>query len=88
MSKTLSWAASDAARPFGAVVLHLAAAALQAASHGLTRLAERLSVADAASAVPVHLVEFHSLYRESGAPEGALYINGELVGVLSGVTRL
>ena len=88
MSKTLSWAASDAARPLSAVVLHLAAAALQAASNVLTSLADRLTVAQTTASVPVHLVEFHSLYRESGAPEGALYINGELVGVIPGLTRL
>lgn len=27
-------------------------------------------------------------YAEAGAPEGALYLDGELVGHLSGVTRL
>jgi hypothetical protein len=30
-------------------------------------------------------VEFHA---EAGAPEGALYVDGELVGRLPGVTRL
>jgi hypothetical protein len=33
-------------------------------------------------------VEFHAVYRDSGAPEGALFINGELVGTIEGVTRL
>jgi hypothetical protein len=27
-------------------------------------------------------------YAEAGAPEGALYIDGELVGYVAGVTRL
>ena len=27
-------------------------------------------------------------YAESGAPEGALYVDGELVGYLPGITRL
>jgi hypothetical protein len=27
-------------------------------------------------------------YAEAGAPEGALYIDGELVGMLPGVSRL
>jgi len=36
----------------------------------------------------VTTVEFHPLFRDAGAPEGALYINGRLVGVISGVDRL
>jgi hypothetical protein len=32
-------------------------------------------------------VEFHALYLEAGAPEGALYLDGEFVGVLP-VSRL
>ena len=87
MTKTLSWAAGEATRPLSAALLHLLAAALQSASAALTRLAVALSAAKAAS-VPAHTVEFHSLYRESGAPEGALYVNGELVGIIDGVTRL
>jgi hypothetical protein len=31
------------------------------------------------------MVEFHA---EAGAPEGALYVNGRLVGRIEGVTRL
>jgi hypothetical protein len=27
-------------------------------------------------------------YAEAGAPEGALYVDGELVGMLAGVNRL
>jgi hypothetical protein len=34
------------------------------------------------------VVEFHAMYREAGAPEGALYVDGELVGYVRGVTRL
>jgi len=33
-------------------------------------------------------VEFHAVYRESGAPEGAVYVDGKLVGFIPGVTRL
>ncbi len=87
MSKTLSWAASDATRPFSAALLHFAAATLQTASDILTRLAVRVSAAQTAR-VLVHTVEFHALHCDSGAPEGALYINGELMGVIPGVRRL
>ena len=86
MTKTMSWADATAARPFPATLLHLAAAVLYGASQALNRLATRMSEARAARAV--HSVEFHPLYRDAGAPEGALYINGELVGTIEGVTRL
>ena len=87
MTKTLSWAAGDATRPLSATLLHFAADTLQTASGMLIRLAVRLSAEDVIR-VPVQAVEFHAVYRDSGAPEGALYINGELVGKIAGVTRL
>ena len=87
MSKTLSWAAADATRPVSATLLHFVAATLQTASDVLTRLAVQLSAAQARR-VQVQTVEFHAVYRDSGAPEGALYVNGELVGTIAGVTRL
>ncbi|MBL8326157.1 MAG: hypothetical protein JNJ89_14490 [Rubrivivax sp.] len=67
----------------------LAAALLRRASQMLARMA--LSVAGAASpmvareSVSDPVLEF---YAEAGAPEGALYVDGELVGMLVGVTRL
>lgn len=87
MTKTLSWAAGDSARPLSATLLHLLAAALQTASTVVSRLAVRVSAAQAAIASP-YVVEFHALYRDAGAPEGALYVNGKLVGTIAGVTRL
>lgn len=67
---------------------HATAALLRAASALLERLAERLSNvstrAAAARSLPSH-VEFHA---EAGAPEGALYADGVLIGVLPGITRL
>jgi hypothetical protein len=85
MTKTMPWAATDAARPVSAALLHLLAALLQTASHVLTRLAVRVSERPA---TPVQTVEFHALYGDAGAPEGALYVNGELVGWIEGVKRL
>lgn len=61
----------------------LAAATLRAAAAALARLARRLARAPVTRAEPVY--EF---YAEAGAPEGALYVDGRLVGTLPGVTRL
>lgn len=60
----------------------LAAELLRAASRTLDRLALRLARQEAEPAVDL---EFHA---EAGAPEGALYVNGLLVGYLPGVRRL
>ena len=65
-----------------------AAAALRCASRLLQGLAQRLVQAptarsDASASVPV--LEYHA---EAGAPEGALYVDGRLVGHLVGVSRL
>lgn len=67
-------------------VRHVAALALRQASRLLARLARRLARQRAGppGLRPPEL-EF---YAEAGAPEGALYLDGELVGHLPGVTRL
>jgi hypothetical protein len=88
MTKTLNWAPGDVARPITAALLYLVAAALQAASAVLTRLAMSLSAVHEAVPASPQAVEFHTLYGEAGAPEGALYVNGKLVGTISGITRL
>lgn len=72
------------AAPGGHPLRHLAAAILRQASHGLARLARRLARVTARHR-RVPELEF---YAEAGAPEGALYIDGELVGHLPGVRRL
>jgi hypothetical protein len=54
----------------------------------LDRLARRLAAVPhrrIATLATLPSVEFHA---EAGAPEGALYVDGELVGRLPGVTRL
>jgi hypothetical protein len=74
--------------PSATPLAHATAALLRAASALLERVAARLTVvAPSASAgnAPTPHVEFHA---EAGAPEGALYADGVLVGVLHGVTRL
>ena len=61
-----------------------AALALRSASVLLVRLARRLHRARRLPAGdPV--LEF---YAQAGAPEGALYVDGKLVGFLAGVSRL
>jgi len=63
----------------------VAVALLRVASRYLDTLAERMAFVPEASAPGSHVVEFHA---EAGAPEGALYIDGKLVGTVVGVTRL
>jgi hypothetical protein len=63
----------------------VAAAMLRALGALLDRAAHRLAAERRAEAQWAHpLVEFHA---EAGAPEGALYVNGRLVGRIEGVTR-
>lgn len=61
------------------------AAALRAASRALGRLARQLAAARRAAPAGEPVYEF---YAEAGAPEGALYVDGQLVGHVPGVTRL
>ena len=63
---------------------HLVAAALRAGSRALDRLAVRLAHVEARTVV-APVLEFHA---EAGAPEGALYVDGQLVGIVAGVNRL
>lgn len=76
-------APSFAPRPTS-LLRHLSASGLRHASRLLARLARQLARRGRHSRRPQEL-EF---YAEAGAPEGALYLDGELVGHLPGVTRL
>lgn len=62
----------------------LAATLLRAASRSLDALALRLAVREEREEADPWL-EFHA---EAGAPEGAIYVNGRLMGHLPGVSRL
>ena len=97
MTRTMPWGASDSAPPLFATVLQLVAAVLRKSGDLLERRALRMAetaIAEAQAAAEellhanVDTVEFHPVYRDAGAPEGALYINGRLVGTISGVQRL
>jgi hypothetical protein len=92
----MPWGA-ETAPPLSATFLNLVAAVLRRASELLEARAMRLAEAaerEAAAAAAelleasVQMVEFHPVYRDAGAPEGALYVDGKLVGTISGVTRL
>ena len=62
----------------------LVAALLRVLSRALGLLAERVAPA-ASPPVLDAVIEFHA---DAGAPEGALYVNGQLVGHVLGVQRL
>ncbi|MBI2751426.1 MAG: hypothetical protein HYX43_19370 [Burkholderiales bacterium] len=73
--------------PRGTSLRHLLAALLRSASVRLAQLSRRLAAAERErQRSPAEMVlEF---YAEAGAPEGALYLDGQLIGYLPGVTRL
>ncbi len=75
--------------PRGLSVRRLLAGMLRAASHSLAQLSRALSATARASERERQRGEWvYEFYAEAGAPEGALYVNGELVGYVPGVTRL
>ena len=80
--KELRWSSDPA--PVAEAARDLAAELLQHASGVLARLASDLVRAPAAPRGEP-LFEYHA---EAGAPEGALYVDGRLVGWISGVSRL
>jgi hypothetical protein len=88
MSKqTMMMTTLPQSRAAGSRLAPLAARALGAASRLLDRLAARLAAESARprTAEAAQVLEF---YAGASAPEGALYLNGELVATLPGVMRL
>lgn len=87
MSKTLQQGFySPLAAPRGSLMRRGAALALRSASKTLAQLSRRMRVAQGSrGAQRAPELEF---YAEAGAPEGALYVDGEYVGHVPGVTRL
>jgi hypothetical protein len=63
----------------------IAAALLRSASRALGRLARRVATSRHAPPPGEPVYEF---YAEAGAPEGAVYVDGQLLGHVPGVTRL
>lgn len=60
---------------------------LRALSRSLARLSRSLSATERARE-RTQGAQVFEFYAEAGAPEGALYLNGKLIGYLPGVTRL
>jgi hypothetical protein len=85
MTKSLYGYHGPLAAPIGSPFRQFAASALRQASRTLARLARRLDTQHLARRRPPPEVEF---YAESGAPEGALFLDGEFVGRIPGVNRL
>ena len=88
MEKTLSWHLDV---PHGGIRRHLArgmrrhlARGLRLAAHALARWGRQMA-ADEPRPTGDPVLEF---YAEAGAPEGALYVDGQRVAILPGVTRL
>jgi len=79
------WSPADFRHPASLFVQRLAASGLRSASAVLAQLSVRLAVPAARKARSEQRLEFHA---EAGAPEGALYVDGKLVGWLPGVRRL
>lgn len=86
MSKSLQGFYGPLAAPSGGLMRQGAAFALRSASVALARLSRRVRAARASQrAQRAPELEF---YAEAGAPEGALYVDGEYVGHVPGVQRL
>lgn len=85
--KPLSWHPVVTPRPpWTYLARRVAATSLRSASAVLAHLARRLSVP--APAPEPRLPTRLEFYAEAGAPEGALYLDGQLVGWVPGVKRL
>jgi hypothetical protein len=82
--KYLRSGALEAPRPAREAAIRLAAIGLRSASAALARLSRKLALPVKRVVRPTPQLEF---YAEAGAPEGALYLDGKLVGFVSGVQR-
>jgi len=83
--KPLPWRVPAARPPWTHPARRAAAATLRTASAVLARLARRVAVP---ARPPEPLPRTLEFYASAGAPEGALYVDGELVGWIPGVKRL
>ena len=85
MIKSLPWSYHPAEHALEHRLRHAVAAALRGTSLMLSRLARRIAASKKARHEEIGHLEF---YAEAGAPEGAIYADGLLVGYVKGVTRL
>ncbi len=87
MIKSLPWSYHPPEHAPEHRLRYATASLLRTVSRVLIRLARRLATKEASNArhAPVGHLEF---YAEAGAPEGALYADGVLIGYLRGIKRL
>jgi len=83
--KDLRWSPVAPQHPQSEAARRLVAVSLRRASAALARLSRRLARPAVQPAQAEPQLEF---YAEAGAPEGALYLDGKLVGWVPGITRL
>ena len=84
--KPFAWSPVVHRPPWTHPARRAAAATLRAAALVLAGMARRVAVPTAPPAKPLPpVLEF---YADAGAPEGALYLDGELVGWVPSVRRL
>jgi hypothetical protein len=89
MTKTLAWTPVPVLpAPWRRAMRRAAALALRSASGVLARAARRLREERVAPAATLPEIEFAAFHCGAGAPEGALYVDGELVAIVPGLTRL
>lgn len=85
MTKAPAWTLEPQTRTWGNRLRRLAARGLRRTGASLARLARQWSLRSEEASQQQPVFEF---YAEAGAPEGALFVDGQRVGVLEGVRRL
>jgi hypothetical protein len=85
MIKSLPWSYHPAEHAAEHRLRHAVAGVLRGTSRMLSRLARRIAASKKARGADIGHLEF---YAEAGAPEGAIYADGLLVGYVTGVKRL
>lgn len=85
MTKAPAWTLEPQARSWSNRLRRLVARGLRRMGASLGQLARQWSRTSDEAMPPHPVFEF---YAEAGAPEGALFVDGQRVGVLEGVRRL
>jgi hypothetical protein len=86
--KPLPWSPVEPRAPWTYPRGRAAATSLRGASALLARLARRMALPAAPARAEQRATSRLEFYADAGAPEGALYLDGKLVGWLPHVTRL
>jgi hypothetical protein len=86
--KPLPWSPVEPRARWTYPLRRACAAGLRGASAVLARLARRMALPAPAPRAAHDAASRLEFYADSSAPEGALYLDGKLVGWLPGVTRL